>query len=132
MKLHSTHRLHFRLALKQTLWFAGLVCLMAWGAYAFMEQRIYHEVDMELQDRAIAVRSMLQIRAGRVTWLKDQADPEVREQLERSIRYYQILDAEGRVLETSGEFSALQRPMSAEVSAPLQAGHLSWETLSSD
>ena len=130
MKLHSTRRLHFRLVLKQTLWFGVLACLVAWGIYAFMERRIYNQVDEELQDGAIAVRSMLQIREGRVTWLNEQADAEVREQFEKLVRYHQLLDAEGRVLETSGEFPVPQRPMSSVARETLQSGHVGWETLS--
>lgn len=130
MRLHSTRRLHFRLALKQTMWFGMLACLVAWGIYAFMERRIYNQVDEELQDGAIAVRSMLQIREGRVAWLNEQADAEVGEQFKKLVRYHQILDAEGRVLEASGEFPALQRPMSSVAREALQTGHVGWETLS--
>lgn len=129
MKLHSTRRLHFRLALKQTMWFGVLACLVAWAVYAFMERRIYDRVDEELQDGAIAVRSMLQIREERVTWLNEQADAEVREQFRKLVRYHQILNAEGRVLEASGEFPPLQRSMSPEARAALQSGHVGWETL---
>ena len=78
MKLMLFRRLSTRLAFKQTITFALLVVILAWSAYALLARRIYGQLDDELQDRAISVRSMLQIRAGSVKWLNAEADPEVR------------------------------------------------------
>jgi len=72
--------LRFRLAFKQTLSFALLVIVLAWGAYAFLARHISSKLDDELEDRAIAVRSMLQIRDGQVRWASKTADLEVREE----------------------------------------------------
>ena len=75
MKLPLLRRLSSRLALKQTVTFALLVILLAWSAFALLARRIYGHVDEELQDRGIAVRSMLQVRAGKVKWLNAEAIP---------------------------------------------------------
>jgi signal transduction histidine kinase len=112
MKLLLLRRLSTRLAFKQTVTFALLVVIIAWSAYALLARRIYGQVDEELQDRAIAVRSMLQIRAGNVKWLNAEADPEVRAQFERSMRYYELLDEEGHTLDVSRAMSALHLPAS--------------------
>lgn len=127
MKLPLLRRLSSRLALKQTFTFALLVMVLAWSAYALLERRIYGQVDDELQDRAIAVRSMLQVRGNDFRWLNEQADPEVRAQFAKSIRYYQLLDDTGKVLETSREMAALRLPFGGAAHQALQSGHTSWE-----
>ncbi|MGH9570918.1 MAG: hypothetical protein ACRD4F_14830, partial [Candidatus Angelobacter sp.] len=71
-------RLGSRLALKQTASFALLVIVLSWGAYSLLARRIYDQLDAELQDRSIAVRSMLQIRNTEVRSLDKEADAEVR------------------------------------------------------
>ncbi len=127
MKVKLQRRLGFRLAFKQTLTFALLVIVLAWSAYALLTRHIYDRVDEELQDRAIAVRSMLQIRANDVHWLNEQADPEVSAQFAKSIRYYQLLDDKGKVVEASPEMSALNLPFSSAARQALQSEHNSWE-----
>jgi len=92
MKVPLPRSLRFRLAFKQTLSFALLVIVLAWGAYAFLARHISSKLDDELEDRTIAVRSMLQIRDGQVRWASKTADLEVREHFEKSSRYYQLLD----------------------------------------
>jgi signal transduction histidine kinase len=115
MKSMLLRRLSTRLAFKQTITFALLVVVLAWSAYALVTRRIYSQLDDELQDRAISVRSMLQIRAGSVKWLNAEADPEVRAQFERSMRYYELLDDEGHTLDISHAMAALHLPASAAV-----------------
>ncbi len=127
MKVKLQRRLGFRLAFKQTLTFALLVIVLAWSAYALLARHIYDRVDQELQDRAIAVRSMLQIRANDIHWLNEQADPEVSEQFAKSIRYYQLIDEKGKILEASPEMAALNLPSGGAVHQALQSGHSSWE-----
>lgn len=129
MKLTLLRRLSTRLAFKQTLTFALLAVILAWGAYALLARRIYDEVDSELQDRAIAVRSMLQIRAGSVKWLNAEADPEVRAQFERSMRYYELLDDDGHTLDASRAMSALHVPPASAASSSVQPDHDIWESL---
>lgn len=126
MKLLLLRRLSFRLAFKQTLTFALLVVVLAWSAYALLARRIYGQVDDELQDRAIAVRSMLQVRGNDVRWLNEKADPEVRAQFSKSIRFYQLLDDTGKVIESSREMSELHLPFGGQAHLALQ-GHPSWE-----
>ncbi|HEX3153685.1 MAG TPA: ATP-binding protein, partial [Candidatus Angelobacter sp.] len=123
MKSSLLRRLSTRLAFKQTVTFALLVVMLAWGAYALLARRIYGQLDEELQDRAISVRSMLQIRAGTVKWLNAEADPEVRAQFERSMRYYELLDEEGRTLDASHAMAALH-PVSSE---PPASDHSVWQ-----
>ncbi|MGE5322832.1 MAG: ATP-binding protein [Actinomycetota bacterium] len=106
MKNLLPRSLRFRLAFKQTLSFALLVIVLAWGAYAFLARHVFSKLDEELEDRAIAVRSMLQIRDGQVRWFSKAADSEVREHFEKSSRYYQLLDDTGNVVETSRELLA--------------------------
>ena len=130
MKLLLLRRLSSRLAFKQTVTFALLVVILAWSAYALLARRIYGHVDDELQDRAIAVRSMLQIRAGNIRWLNAEADPEVRDQFERSMRYYELLDDEGKTLDASRAMSALHLPASSIQPLSLQPDHNTWGTLS--
>jgi signal transduction histidine kinase len=120
--------LRFRLALKQTVPFAVLVSLLAWAAYALVARHIYNAVDDEIQDRSIAVRSMLQIRHNSVAWLKEQADPEVREKFEKSVRYYQLLDHQGKVLGSSGELPAFQQALSQTAQHALESGRPAYET----
>lgn len=129
MKLLLLRRLSSRLAFKQTVTFALLVLVIAWSAYALLARRIYGQVDEELQDRAIAVRSMLQIRAGNVKWLNAEADPEVRAQFERSMRYYELLDDEGHTLDASRAMSALHLPASPALPLSLQPDHTTWQSL---
>jgi signal transduction histidine kinase len=117
MKYAVLRRLSTRLAFKQTITFALLVVILAWSAYALLARRIYGQLDEELQDRAISVRSMLLIRAGSVKWLNAEADPEVRAQFERSIRYYELLDDEGHTLDVSRAMSALHLPVSSALAS---------------
>jgi heavy metal sensor kinase len=128
MKVLLLRRLSFRLAFKQTLTFALLVMVLAWSAYSLLARRIYGQVDEELQDRAIAVRSMLQIRGNEIRWLNEQADPEVSTQFAKSIRYYQLLNEQGKVIETSHEMADLRLPFSQPAHQALQSGHNSWES----
>ena len=127
MNLLLLRRLSSRLAFKQTLTFALLVVVLAWSAYALLARRIYGQVDDELQDRSIVVRSMLQVRGNDVRWLNEKADPEVRAQLAKSIRFYQLLDDTGKVIESSREMSELHLPFGSQVHLALQSGHPSWE-----
>jgi heavy metal sensor kinase len=129
MKLMLLRRLSSRLAFKQTVTFALLVLVIAWSAYALLARRIYGQVDDELQDRAIAVRSMLQIRAGSVKWLNAEADPEVRAHFERSMRYYELLDDEGHTLDVSRAMSALHLPAST-LPLLVQADHTTYQSVS--
>src|ERR1041385_6320599 len=126
MKLALLRRLSFRLAFKQTITFALLVVVLARSAYALLSRRIYGQVDEELQDRAVAVRSMLLVRGNDVRWLNEEADPEVKEQFSKSIRFYQIIDGKGKVVESSTEMSDLRMPFAAARQA-LQSGHSTWE-----
>jgi signal transduction histidine kinase len=98
--------LRFRLAFKQTLSFALLVILFAWGAYAFLARHVFSKIDGELEDRAIAVRSMLQVRDGQAHWFSKAADSEVRQHFEESSRYFQLLDDSGQAVETSKDMAA--------------------------
>jgi two-component system, OmpR family, sensor kinase len=127
MNLLLLRRLSSRLAFKQTLTFALLVVVLAWSAYAVLARRIYGQVDEELQDRSIAVRSMLQIRGNEVHWLNDKADPEVRAQFAKSIRFYQLLDDTGKIIESSREMSELHLPFAGQAHLASQSGHPSWE-----
>ena len=122
-----SRRLHFRLAFRQTVSFALLVVALAWGAYAFLARHISSKLDAELEDRAIAIRSMLQIREGQVRWLNKAADTEVRQHFEQSARYYQLLDDSGRAVETSRELSALQLPFTPEAREALTSGNAGFE-----
>ena len=117
-----------RLAFKQTITFALLVVILAWSAYV-VTRRIYGQLDDELQDRAISVRSMLQIRAGSVKWLNDEADPEVGAQFERSMRYYELLDDEGHTLDVSHAMSTLHLPVS---SALPSSDHSVWQSVTAE
>src|SRR5438309_37326 len=130
MKSSLLRRLSTRLALKQTVTFALLVVILAWSAYVLLTRHIYGQLDDELQDRAISVRSMLQIRAGSVKWLNAEADPEVRAQFERSMRYYELLDDEGHTLDASRAMSALHFPSNPDL-AVSQTDHVIWRTLAS-
>ncbi|HEY3771240.1 MAG TPA: hypothetical protein VGN44_21385, partial [Candidatus Angelobacter sp.] len=129
MKLLLLRRLSTRLAFKQTVTFALLVVILAWSAYALLERRIYGQVDDELQDRAIAVRSMLQVRAGNVKWLNAEADPEVRAQFEHSMRYYELLDDEGHTLYTSHAMASLRASGNLPLPVPIQTEHSMWQNL---
>ena len=126
MKSVVLRRLSTRLAFKQTITFALLVVILAWSAYGLLTRRIYGQLDDELQDRAISVRSMLQIRAGSVKWLNAEADPEVRAQFERSMRYYELLDDEGHTLDVSHAMAALHLPVS---SALASSDHSVWQSV---
>ncbi len=127
MKVLLLRRLSFRLAFRQTLTFALLVIVIAWSAYALLARRIYGQVDEELQDRSIAVRSMLQVRGNDIHWLNDKADPEVRAQFDKSIRFYQLLDESGKAIDGSREMSELRLPFEGPARLALQSGHNTWE-----
>ena len=126
MKSVVLRRLSTRLAFKQTVTFALLVGILAWGAYALVTRHIYSQLDDELQDRAISVRSMLQIRAGSVKWLNAEADQEVRAQFERSMRYYELLDDEGHTLDVSHAMAALHLPVSPALAS---SDHSVWQSI---
>lgn len=126
MKSSLLRRLSTRLAFKQTITFALLVVMLAWSAYVLLARHIYGQLDDELQDRAISVRSMLQIRAGSIKWLNAEADPEVRAQFERSIRYYELLDEEGHTLDASHAMAALHLPAPSDQSS---ADHSVWQSV---
>jgi signal transduction histidine kinase len=128
MSLPAIGGLRFRLALKQILSFAALVSLLAWGAYTLVSSHIYSTVDDELQDRFIAVRSVSQIHHNSVTSLKEQADPEVREQFEKSLRYYQILDLDAKVVADSDDPTAFKFPVSTPARQALETGRATYET----
>jgi len=131
MKRLLPRSLRFRLAFKQTLSFALLVIVLAWGAYAFLARHVFSKLDEELEDRAIAVRSMLQIRDGQAHWFSKAADSEVREHFEKSSRYYQLLDDTGRVVETSRELLATGTilPFSPAARQALASGNPQFEEL---
>lgn len=131
MKNLLPRSLRFRLAFKQTLSFALLVIVLAWGAYAFLARHVFSKLDGELEDRAIAVRSMLQIRDGQVHWFSKAADSEVREHFEKSSRYYQLLDDSGKVLETSRDLLAtgIVLPYSQAARQALSSGNPQFEEL---
>jgi hypothetical protein len=124
MRLLLTRHLRTRLALRQTFSFALLVIILAWSAYGLLARHVYGEVDDEVQDRSIAVRTMLQVRDGHVRWLNQEADSEVREQFEHSIRFYQFLDEHGQVLDSSREFSRFQLPLGKQAQNTLHRHHL--------
>ena len=130
MKVPLPRSLRFRLVFKQTLSFALLVTLLAWGAYAFLARRMSTEFDGELQDRSIAVRSMLNIRDGQVRWLNKEADPEVRDQFERSVRFYQVLDDQARPLESAREWPVEGPEASAKAKETIATGRITWEDVS--
>lgn len=129
MKVPLSRSLRFRLVFKQTLSFALLVALLAWGAYAFLARRISSQFDGELQDRSIAVRTMLNIRDGQVRWLNKEADPEVRDQFERSVRFFQVLDDQGRPLESAREWPDQNPSLSAKAKETIATGRSTWEDL---
>ncbi len=129
MKLPLTRHLRTRLALRQTFSFALLVIVLAWSAYGLLARHVYGQVDDEVQDHSIAVRSMLQVRDGRVRWLNQEADSEVREQFERAIRFYQLFDEHGRVIDSSRELSMFSLPLSNEARNSLATGIPSYETM---
>jgi two-component system OmpR family sensor kinase len=130
MKVPLPRSLRFRLVFKQTLSFALLVTLLAWGAYAFLARRMSNQFEGELQDRSIAVRSMLNIRDGQVRWLNKEADPEVRDEFERSIRFYQVLDDHGKPLESAREWPAQDLPASAKARETIATARTTWEDIS--
>lgn len=121
--------LRFRLAFKQTLSFALLVIVLAWGAYAFLARHISSKLDGELEDRAIVVRSMLQIRDRQVRWGSKTADLEVREHFEKSARYYQILDDSGHAVETSRALAGVPLTFSPVAQQALASGRDEFEDL---
>ena len=127
MKLPLPRRLRFRLAFKQTLSFALLVIALAWSAYALLARHVFSKIDGELEDRAIAIRSMLQIGEGQVRWFNKVADSEVREHFEKSSRYYQLLDETGRPVETSRELPVAQLGFSDRARQALASGRPEFE-----
>jgi two-component system OmpR family sensor kinase len=128
MKVPLPRRLRSRLALKQTFWFALLVIVLAWSAYAVLARRASDRLDNELQDRSIAVRSMLQVRNNEVRWLNKEADAEVRQQFAQSIRYYQLFDDQHRPLESSQQMLAIKLPWTTPAEHALQTGRPEFET----
>lgn len=128
MKVPLPRRLRTRLALKQTVWFALLVIVLAWSAYAVLARRAYDRFDDELQDRSIAVRSMLQVRNNEVRWLNKEADTEVRQQFEQSIRYFQLFDDQRRPLESSRQMLAIKLPWTEPAERASQTGSPQFET----
>src|SRR5512146_530383 len=128
MKVPLPRRLRTRLALKQTVWFALLVIVLAWSAYTILVRQTYDRFDDELQDRSIAVRSMLQVRNNEVRWLNKEADPEVRQQFEQSIRYYQLFDDQHRPLESSKPVLAVKLPWTDLAERAFQSGKPQFET----
>jgi len=128
MKSLLPRRLRSRLAIKQTLSFALLVMVLAGGAYALFAHRIYEQLDDELQDRTIAVRSMLQVRNGEVRWLNKEADREVRDQFERSIRYFDLLDDQTQVVDSSRGMTALQIPIGDSAQQSLTSESITYDT----
>lgn len=121
--------LRFRLALRQTLSFALLVMVLAWGAYAFLSRHVSSKLDGELEDRAIAIRTMLQIRDGQVRWFNKAADSEVRVHFEKSSRYYQLLDDRGRPVETSRELSVAELRFGQKARQALASGRPEFEDI---
>jgi signal transduction histidine kinase len=129
MKLPLPRRLRTRLAFKQTSGFALLAVLTAWSAYVLLARRAYDQLDAELQDRAVAVRSMLQVHGNEVRWINKDADSEVRSQFEHSIRYYELVDASSRAVESSPEMAALNLPWSRPAREALESGRSTRETV---
>ncbi len=129
MKLPLPRRLRTRLAFKQTTTFALLAILIAWSAYVLLARRIYDQLDAELQDRAVAVRSMLQVHGNEVRWINKEADTEVRSQFEHAIRYYELMDSNSRAVESSPEMAALNLPWSVEAREAIESGRSTHETI---
>jgi signal transduction histidine kinase len=118
-----------RLALRQALGFGLLLTLLACAAYVLTARRAYDLVDEILGDRSAAVRSMLQLRDGAVQWLNDKADPEVRDRFSRSRHYYQLIDTQGRIVDSSRQAALIQMPVTAAAGQSLTSGHPVWETI---
>lgn len=129
MKLPLPRRLPTRLAFKQTSGFALLAVLAAWSAYVLLARRAYDQLDAELQDRAIAVRSMLQVQGNEVRWINKEADTEVRSQFAHSIRYYELVDTNSHPVESSPEMAALSLPASQPAREALESGRSTRETV---
>jgi signal transduction histidine kinase len=129
MKLPLPRRLRTRLAFKQTSGFALLAVLTAWSAYVLLARRAYDQLDDELQDRAIAVRSMLQVQGNEVRWINKEADTEVRSQFEHSMRYYELVDTNSHPVQSSPEMAALNLPPSQPAHEALESGRSTRETV---
>lgn len=127
MNRSLSRSLRFRLAFKQTLSFALLVIILGWGAYAFLARHVSSKLDDELEDRAIAIRPMLQVRDGQVRWFDKAADTEVRARFEKSTRYYQLLDDSGRAVETSRELTVAQLRFGQKAQEALASGRPQFE-----
>lgn len=127
MRYSLSTSLRFRLAFKQTLSFALLVIVLASGAYAFLARHIFSKLDGELEDRGIAIRSMLQIRDGQVHWFNKVADSEVREHFDKASRYYQLLDESGHAVDTSADLGAAHLTVTATAEQALSSGRPEFE-----
>jgi len=127
MRYSLSTSLRFRLAFKQTLSFALLVIVLAWGAYAFLARHIFSKLDGELEDRGIAIRSMLQIRDGQAHWFNKVADSEVREHFDKASRYYQLLDDNGHPIETSADLVAAHLTVTPTAEQALSSGRPEFE-----
>lgn len=129
MKFPLPRRLRTRLAFKQTSGFALLAVLAAWSAYVLLARRAYDQLDDELQHRAVAVRSMLQVQGNDVRWINKEADTEVRSQFAHSVRYYELVDTNSHPVESSAEMAALNLPASQPAREALESGRSTRETV---
>jgi signal transduction histidine kinase len=119
--------LRTRLALRQTLIFSAAVIVFTTMAYLVVARLQYEVVDTQLEDRSAAVRTLLQIRNGNVTFLHDLADPEVKEKFARSYQYYQLLDRGGRVVSASPDASIELMPVTKASLRALDSHWPVWE-----
>jgi len=121
--------LRTRLALRQTLIFSAAVIVFTTMAYLVIARLQYEVVDTQLEDRTGAVRTLLQIRNGSVSFLHDQADPEVKEKFARSYQYYQLLDRNGHVVSASHEASIELMPVTKASLRALDSHWPVWESV---
>jgi len=119
--------LRTRLALRQTLIFSAAVIVFTTMAYLVVARLQYEVVDTQLEDRSGAVRTLLQIRNGNVTFLHDLADPEVKEKFARSYQYYQLLDRSGHVVSASPDASIELMPVTKASLRALDSHWPVWE-----
>jgi two-component system, OmpR family, sensor kinase len=121
--------LRTRLAMRQTLIFSAAALVFTTMAYLVIARLQYQVVDSQLEDRGSAVRSLLQIRNGHAQWLHEQADPEVKEKFARSHQYFQLIDREGRVIDTSRDATIETMPVTKAALRAFDSHWPVWESV---
>jgi signal transduction histidine kinase len=129
LKVKKQLSLKAQLALKHSLLFGLVITIVAIAAYAIMVRQMEEQLDAQLTQRAATVRSWLELHGDRASLRYQTVDHQTTDFINEAVRYYQVLDEQGHVLDTSHDARLLDIPFTEAARRALKLRRMQWETL---